>query len=140
MFRKGRIIQSYIDNYKFFYEELAKKKIPIIVIITGCEDNDPMECWFEENKQYFDNSGLKFDATVSTCFAEGGRLESIYGPLREESKCKVWDAIKLHIMNEPIILIDKNEIKENFCALLEACIPIMMRNNINIIFTLCVVE
>ncbi len=88
-----RITKSHKDNYELFYKKIAQQNIPIILVATGCENEEPMSLWANENSHHFINDGFEYKEIVSTCFAEGGRLETVYAPLRNESRTLVIDAI-----------------------------------------------
>lgn len=92
---RGRITKSLCDNYKFFVETVADKKIPVILVVTGCENSDPMAKWETENKSHFERAGLEYKSILATCFATSDvkGLKETYEILREESNYKVMNAI-----------------------------------------------
>ncbi len=87
-------------NHEFFGDVICQKRIPVLLVFTGCEDSDPMTLWQEENAKALEQLGLKGAATVCSCFCQpkdrGGRqaMEEIVGPLRKESARSVWEAIE----------------------------------------------
>ena len=52
--KKGTILQSSHNNYNIFVEGMCKNKVPVILAVTGCEQDDPMNKWWEgENSNTF---------------------------------------------------------------------------------------
>ncbi len=96
--RASRITKDQEDDYIFFFEKLAGKKVPIILAVTGCENENPMSSWVEQNKQFFER--FEYRAIVSTCCASGGPLEGHYAPLRSQSRADLLKAISAHALRE----------------------------------------
>ena len=90
------VMQAHCDNYEFFVKELTQKTVPCILVVTGCENSDPMSAWADENKPEFEKQGFDYRDVVATCFASGGRFESVYAPLRDESRAAVLKGIVAH--------------------------------------------
>lgn len=101
VFRAPRRTKNHDENYKFFVEQLTQKRIPVILVATGCENEEPMSRWSQDNFDVFSSKGCDYKAVVATCFATGGRLESVYAPLREVSREAVLEAILMHSLPEP---------------------------------------
>ena len=106
--RIGTITQTDKDNYEMFCNIVTNHMIPVICVITGCENEDPMSDWVKRNEDTFKNNGMKFHGMVATCFAKGGRLESVYRPLREQSAKDVWDTIINHAANTPVDFVKQS--------------------------------
>ena len=104
--RASRITKEFEDDHKFFVERLTQRKIPVLLVVTGCENEDPMQTWVEKNRQSFSQFG--YHEIVATCFAEGGPLESHFEPLREQSRVLVLQAIDRLSLNEPSLLYGGN--------------------------------
>lgn len=99
--RAPRITQSHVDNYKFFSEKLAGSNIPTILVVTGCENEEPMDAWARKNSKEFQKGGMNYVGIFATCFAEGGKLEAAYAPLRKESSKLVLKAIAANALSSP---------------------------------------
>lgn len=99
--RAPRITQSHVDNYRFFVDKLAGNNIPVILVVTGCENEDPMDAWARKNHAEFTKGGMNYRGIFATCFAEGGKLEAAYKPLRQESTDLVLKAISANALLEP---------------------------------------
>ncbi|CAF0964094.1 unnamed protein product [Adineta steineri] len=100
--RIGTITQTEKDNYDMFCKVITNGQIPVICVITGCENEDPMSEWVITNESTFSRNEMTFNAMVGTCFAKGGRFEQNYRPLREESATMVWEAIMAHSARVPV--------------------------------------
>ncbi|KAF7979189.1 hypothetical protein HWV62_43110 [Athelia sp. TMB] len=58
---RGRITQATVTNYMMFYKGICQTQVPIVLVITGLEQQEPnMESWWKENEQDFTNEGMKF--------------------------------------------------------------------------------
>ncbi len=102
--RMPRITKDVVNNYKFFYDVVSQRKIPIVLVVTGCENEEPMSKWVVENKAAFSTNELEYSEILATCFAVGGRFESIFSGLRNESKELVIDAIGKFSTLSPVTL------------------------------------
>ncbi|KAG1831900.1 hypothetical protein DFJ58DRAFT_823693 [Suillus subalutaceus] len=51
--RAGRFTAALQSNYRFFYEFLCEKKVPIVLAITNLEREQRMEDWWEREHRVF---------------------------------------------------------------------------------------
>lgn len=100
--RASRITKEHDDDYKFFVEGMTQGSIPVILAVTGCENEDPMTSWVERNAAAYDR--FKYSGIVATCFATGGPLESVYEPLRSQSKTALLAAVQAHALPAPALI------------------------------------
>lgn len=100
--RASRITKDFEDDHEFFVEKMTQRKIPVLLVVTGCENEAPMQAWVDKNRSSFTKFG--YHEIVASCFAEGGALESHYEPLRRQSKELVLQAIARLALNEPALL------------------------------------
>jgi predicted GTPase len=105
---RGRITQDDVKNYNLFVNTITGNKIPVIAVVTGCENERNLQNWVEQNKIKFEQSSMKFNAIVGTCFGntEDGRLKEIFDELRPKSKQYVWEAIDKYASEEPVKFIN----------------------------------
>ncbi|CAM4979071.1 unnamed protein product [Rotaria socialis] len=106
--RIGTISQTEKDNVNMFCNVITGNMIPTICVITGCENEEPMTQWVTNNRHIFQQNGMVFMDMVGTCFASGGRFETSFKPLREDSARRVWDAITTHSAQEPVDFVKKS--------------------------------
>lgn len=97
-------------NHDFFVNVVADKKIPTLLVFTGCEDFDPMYQWLANNEQDLRKLGLRNNGAVCSCFhqpkASGGRaaMDKIYSSLRKESGSSVWKSIEKIALDVPYVI------------------------------------
>ncbi|KDQ59829.1 hypothetical protein JAAARDRAFT_33402 [Jaapia argillacea MUCL 33604] len=59
--RGPRMKDSTVNTYRAVYEELCQKRIPIVAVITGMEDDDSgYESWWDGNIEFFRTRGVEF--------------------------------------------------------------------------------
>jgi len=90
----GRITQMHVDNYKLFVDVITESKIPVICVVTGCENYEPTQKWADDNNGEFKKAGMHFRQIVGVCFGRNGRLEPIFAQLRGPSKEAVYAAAR----------------------------------------------
>ncbi|KAJ3907641.1 hypothetical protein F5879DRAFT_502019 [Lentinula edodes] len=59
--RGPRITETLERNYNIFYDGFCRKAVPIVIVVTGLEDQEPtMDSWWTENKYAFDKYDMHF--------------------------------------------------------------------------------
>lgn len=97
--RASRITKEHDDDYKFFVEKMTQGSIPVILAVTGCENEHPMTSWVERNQEAF--SRFAYKELVPTCFASGGPMEEFFVPLRAQSREHLLTSIIQNALAEP---------------------------------------
>lgn len=97
--RASRITKEHDDDYKFFVEKMTQGSIPVILAVTGCENEHPMTSWVERNQEAF--SRFAYKELVPTCFASGGPMEEFFAPLRAQSQKHLLGSIVQNALDEP---------------------------------------
>ncbi len=97
--RASRITKEHDDDYTFFVEKMTQGNIPVILAITGCENEHPMTAWVERNQEAF--SRFAYKELVPTCFASGGPMEEFFAPLRAQSREHLLTSIIQSALSEP---------------------------------------
>jgi len=92
--KSGTIHQTSADVYKLFVNILCENRLPVIGVVTCCENEESMSKYINDNRENYTKSGLIFDDVVGTCFIRGGPLEKYCREIREESTTDVWKMIK----------------------------------------------
>ena len=90
------------EDFEFFVEKRTLRKIPVVLVLTGCENVTPMNSWVDDNRSQFDAFG--YAELIGTCLATGGPLEIHYAPLRRQSKAAVIRSTLAHALPEPHLL------------------------------------
>lgn len=96
-----RITDTLKQNYELFYKKMTDCNVPILLVVTGCENEDPMMQWVDDNRIHFESEDLLYSEIFATCFAKGGRLEPVYTELRQESAQIIFNAIEEYALEEP---------------------------------------
>lgn len=97
--RASRITKEHDDDYKFFVEKMTQSSIPVILAVTGCENEHPMTSWVERNREAF--ARFAYKELVPTCFASGGPMEEFFAPLRAQSREHLLKSIIQNSLPEP---------------------------------------
>ncbi|KDQ59830.1 hypothetical protein JAAARDRAFT_33403 [Jaapia argillacea MUCL 33604] len=102
--RGPRITESTSDNYRMFYEAFCQRNVPIVLVVTGLENEDPMDAWWDRNHYAFTNYRMEFSghacitATPGKCDEQGHFMfEREY----DESKPKVFHLILEYSLQSP---------------------------------------
>lgn len=102
--RGSRIKDSVPKNWLLFHEIICQKKVPIVMLITGLEEEDNMDNWWTENKDAFGENKM-YPAEVACITAiRGKQLKNggyRYEEEYEESKMKVQKLLKAHCLKKP---------------------------------------
>ena len=100
--RASRITQEHDEDYTFFVEKMTQNQIPVVLAVTGCENEDPMQAWVDRNWQSFER--FNYREIVSCCFASRGPMEAHFRPLREQSRNLLLESIQAHSTQIPVKL------------------------------------
>jgi len=70
--RTGRLTENRVKNYRLFYEGFCQSKVPIVIVVTGCETVEPpMKLWWTDNEQWFTQAGMLFQGHACVCAFKG---------------------------------------------------------------------
>lgn len=100
--RASRITKQQEEDHDFFVNRLAGGKVPALLILTGCENEEPMSSWPEVNGAAFET--FKYKKLIASCFATGGKFEAQYAPLRDLSRTATLDAIVKYCLADSYLL------------------------------------
>ncbi|KAG6916832.1 hypothetical protein DXG01_005217 [Tephrocybe rancida] len=103
-YRAPRIRDTTHKNWRLFYEIICLRQVPIVLAITGLEQEENMDDWWIRNKGAFQeyeihpNGIACITATRGRQRRSGGyQLDEEY----EESKSKMWKQIGVHCLVTP---------------------------------------
>ncbi|KAG1778922.1 hypothetical protein EV702DRAFT_144856 [Suillus placidus] len=84
--RSTRARRALIRNYNIFYSAICRKKVPIVVVVTGLENEPDMESWWSANGKEFKSRGMHFEdhACVTTLRKHSG-ISDVFTRRIEES-------------------------------------------------------
>lgn len=103
--RGPRIKTSMHANWKVFHEIICKKKVPIVLIVTGLEEEEDMDAWWTTNEGAFNKQGLYPDATACITATRGKRLKN--GTYRFEEEFKESQTKVRNIIDQQLKLHSK---------------------------------
>jgi hypothetical protein len=70
--KRGKFTRTLHQNYTLFHRGFCDSKVPIVIIVTGCEDVEPtMNTWWIENEPSFTLSGMSFADRACVCAFNG---------------------------------------------------------------------
>jgi hypothetical protein len=88
--KAGRIPLTSVTSYKLFYEFSFEEKIPVALIVTHLEREDPMDDWYMQNKGSFECHAVK--CVDHACITTAANLDPKYKKY-DASKKEVGDLI-----------------------------------------------
>lgn len=100
--RATRITKQQDEDHEFFVRRMTESKVPTLLVLTGCENEEPMSRWVDQHRKAF--AKYQYAELIAACFAEGGKLETHYAPLRLESKRATLEAICRCALQQPHLL------------------------------------
>lgn len=103
VFRASRINSTSIKNYRMFRETFCNRRVPIVIVITGLEDELNMDQWWDNNSMHFEEYDMKFDGQACVTSSRGKQTETGWtlDEEYEESKEKLRSLITSHVAEEP---------------------------------------
>ncbi|KAG1720687.1 uncharacterized protein EDB91DRAFT_1088738 [Suillus paluster] len=93
--KAGRIQGAFATNYRLFYEFLFEKKVPVALVITHLEREDPMDQWYTRNKTLLDHHAVKW--IDQACITADANLDAKYVQKYTASREEVGDLIKRNV-------------------------------------------
>ncbi|KXN85169.1 hypothetical protein AN958_11591 [Leucoagaricus sp. SymC.cos] len=103
--RKGPITGSVGQNWKLFSEVICQSRVPTVIAITGCEQEENMDEWWWNNKGDFQDYGILPNGFACITATRGRPLRNGKGHLLddffEESREKVQGLIRSTSLRTP---------------------------------------
>jgi len=90
--RGPRIRESTVKNYQLFYSAFCMEKVPIVLVVTGLENEEPtMDAWWRNNRDAFDIQEMQFHGHACVAATKGRMKQGkhIHEEEFEESRGKV---------------------------------------------------
>lgn len=118
---QGRITEIEQDNYKLFVEGICQKQIPVILAITHCELEEPMDSWWIKSKPVLEEKykWIDINEAVSVCSISNDELKMVdrdklvkfLVERQQQSRVKLIDTLT-RILSSP-----ESNNKQNQCIL-----------------------
>ncbi|KAG6908872.1 hypothetical protein DXG01_002946 [Tephrocybe rancida] len=103
--KASRFRQIWKINYDIFVSGFCQGKVPVVLIVTGCEDEVPdMEDWWTRNASVFSTYGLGFDGHACITVTKGRELmsgEHMFDKEYKESERVVRQLVLEHLDAAP---------------------------------------
>ena len=75
----GRLTETIYKNYALFHRGFCNSEVPIVIIVTGCENVEPtMDTWWVDNEPSFTGAGMQFKDHACVCAFKGAKTKSGY--------------------------------------------------------------
>ena len=100
--RNGRLTEDRHKNYRLFHEGFCESKVPIVVVVTGCETVEPpMDSWWINNASSFERAGMSFNGYACVCAFKGTAAAGYRDKdLVEQSAVVVKQLVIRHCMSD----------------------------------------
>ena len=101
------------ENYDVFAGIICQDQVPVVLVITGLENEEPMGKWWVENQQEFEKQKLKFAGHACVTTTKGKVSQRSGKPIFEEeystSQKLVKDLIRRCCPESPWLMKDEEE-------------------------------
>ena len=97
--RGPRLRDAARKNYLMFYEIFCEEQVPIVVVVTGLEEEKDRQAWWGRNESHFLKQRIVFGAAACITATPGKR--GVYEEEYEESKKSVQDVVLRWCAQEP---------------------------------------
>jgi len=98
--RGPRVKHDTVKNYTMFYEVFCQKQVPVVIVVTGLENEEPtMESWWVENEASYTKAGMSFwgHACITATRGKSDRFRAEY----KESAKSVKELIQRSCRSSP---------------------------------------
>jgi len=92
--RGPRLSPSIRKNYELFYEIFCEEKVPIVIVITGLENEEDMEGWWKRNEAAYSEDQMTFAGAACITAIKG--KNNVFAQEFKESGEKVEGLILDH--------------------------------------------
>lgn len=101
--RGPRIRDASHKNWSLFHEIICQRKVPIVMAVTGLEDEEDMDEWWISNKWAFQRFEIFPQEVACITATKGKKLKNgwRYQEEFEESKLKMENILRRHCLDNP---------------------------------------
>ena len=97
--QRGRISYAAASNYQVFYEGMFNKRIPIILVITHCEQDEPIDQWKKDNEfELKETYDMKFEQIICVTTLNQGEHATTFAEAYRWSQLDLREAIIHHAL------------------------------------------
>ena len=97
-------------NYDLFCSVICQNKVPVVIVVTGLENESPMESWWDENGAQLKAHGMAFVGHACVTTTRGKQLKSgeyVFEEEFEESEGKTRKLVTDHYLRKPWIMDER---------------------------------
>jgi hypothetical protein len=97
-------------NYDLFCSIICQNSVPIVIVVTGLENESPMESWWDENGAQLKAHGMTFAGHACVTTTKGKQLKSgeyVFEEEFEESEGKTQKLVTDHYLRKPWIMNER---------------------------------
>ncbi|KAG6916831.1 hypothetical protein DXG01_005216 [Tephrocybe rancida] len=84
--RGTRLSSVMKTNYDIFVKDICQGKVPVVLVVTGCENETPMDSWWEANEKELISCGVNFYDHACITSTLGKKLKTGEHMFEEEYK------------------------------------------------------
>jgi hypothetical protein len=93
---RGRLVDITRVNYDVFWGIICRKKVPIVLVVTGLEGNPD---WWRDNRNMIKKMKMSFWGYA--CVTSWKGKNNIYAAMYQESARRVWKLVQDHCQPNP---------------------------------------
>lgn len=100
--RAPRIRDSTLRNYMMFRHGLCPHRVPIVLVVTGLEQEGRMDSWWDRNEKVFEKQEMVFDGHACITATKGKKRnnEYMFEEEYQESREKVRQLVEQYCSEE----------------------------------------
>ncbi|KIJ06752.1 hypothetical protein PAXINDRAFT_20050 [Paxillus involutus ATCC 200175] len=95
-------------NYELFHRAICGQKVPIVAVVTGLENEERMDAWWDDNEADLRKFGLVFSSNACVTASRGKFLKKTghhaFEDEYEDSRRKLLELIPQNCSPEPILI------------------------------------
>jgi len=84
---RGRLVDIIRDNYDLFWGIICRKEVPILLVVTGLEEEADMGAWWRENENTIKKMSFVGHACITS---EKESAEKVWKLVREHCRLNSW--------------------------------------------------
>ncbi|OJA10168.1 hypothetical protein AZE42_01825 [Rhizopogon vesiculosus] len=92
--RGGRVTATMKSNYRLFFEFLCEKKVPLVLVVTNLEREDPMEAWYTRNRTHLEKYNIY--SVGHACITAATTIDDRHRDKYEESRETLCSVVQAH--------------------------------------------
>ncbi|KAF8844630.1 hypothetical protein BDN67DRAFT_666470 [Paxillus ammoniavirescens] len=99
-------------NYELFSRSICRQSVPIVAVVTGLENEEPMDAWWDKNKADLERFGLVFQGHACITASPGKVLKTgrrAFEDEYEESQRKLREMVPRNCSRKPILIPVRTE-------------------------------